>query len=114
MTFLLNSAVMPQPGTYTLERLTAQQFAAEVQAAAAAPELVSHIGYNQPAAHIFGLTRVDPPIDRSPCFPHDGDVLLICRLPYRVADPATKGQPQPQDWEYLRAKYQAPEPGDPA
>ena len=39
-------------------------------------------------------------LNRAKCSMAPGDEALVVKLTYRVQDPATKGQPQPEDWEY--------------
>lgn len=102
---LLNSAVMPVQGDYRLVRVSEPEFATEVRRAHQDGELVSYIGYPQTAEHIRRLSGVTVAVSREQTTLEDGDTLLICKLAYRVVDPATKGQPQPEDFEYFVCQY---------
>jgi len=94
---LLNAAMIPEPGTwrYTLidpfeARKWLQDFTWE-----------SYIGYPQTAEYLTRLAGRPIPLNRAKVENlRPGDEALVCRLRYRVADPATKGQPQPEDWEF--------------
>lgn len=91
---LVNSAVMPTPGlAYYPSVLERPTFCAMVMRAAKQGALISHIGYPQTAEFISQLTGVVIPVSRDPAVAQRGDVLLICKLTYRVGDPVTKGQP---------------------
>lgn len=107
-THLLNSAMMPAEGTYTLCRLTKAEFATAVRAAHAASRLRSSVGYEQTASWIEQLCAVPVPLSRERTLIEDGDELLICRLAYRVAPGAKRQVQEREDWEYFRATYQAP------
>lgn len=91
---LVNSAVMPTPGlTYYPTVLERPAFCSMVMRAAKQGVLISHIGYPQTAEFISQLTGVVIPVNRDPVVAQRGDVLLICKLTYRVGDPVTKGRP---------------------
>ena len=109
-TRLLNSAIMPVPGDYSLREITSSDFADAVRTTEATGNLVSYIGYEQTAQFITALTGVAIPISREACALEDGDTLLICRLRYRVANPATKGVPVSEDdFEFFVSSYRSPE-----
>lgn len=112
-TRLLNSAIMPAPGTYRLEPVTREAFAARVRHAARAGTLVSYIGYEQTAAMISRLAGVSIAVTREATTVESGDELLICRLRYRVADVSTKGRPVDEnDFEFFVCGYTALEGED--
>lgn len=91
---LVNSAVMPTPGlNYYPTVLARPDFCSMVLRAAKRDALISHIGYPQTAEFISQLTGVVIPVNRDPAVAQRGDVLLICKLTYRVGDPVTKGRP---------------------
>lgn len=114
MVKLMNSAVMPQEGSYVLDRITEAEFVREL--AQAGPVFESYVGYEQTAQHIEQICRekghyVRVDVSRAQTKVQHGDCMLICKLRYRVADPSTKGQPQPEDWEYFRCVYFRPVSG---
>lgn len=94
---LLNSAMMPAPGNYSLRELSAADFGSAVKAAYLDDTLVSYIGYQQTADLISDLASVPIPLNRAETHVANGDVLLIARLKYRVGDPVTKGAPVDAD-----------------
>lgn len=99
---LMNSAMMPTEGRYTLKRITEGAFAEILKTA---ESFESSIGYQQTADYIEKISGVKVPVSRNPTTLADGDYMLIIKLAYRVADPATKGQPQPEDYEFFLASY---------
>jgi hypothetical protein len=104
---LMNAAMMPQPGTYRAEALSQEEF---VEALRAAPGFVSYVGYPQTAEWIQQIAGVIVPVSREQTVLEDGDVLLVCKLAYRV-DPRRKGDWQQEDWEYCRVLYASPRDG---
>lgn len=106
---LLNSAVMPAPGTYTLEAVEFWAFIRELQLAREGGELMSYLGYPQNAELLAGACGFPIPLSRESTEVEEGDTLLIMRLRYRVQDPTRKGQPvAPEDFEYFRCEYRKP------
>lgn len=95
---LVNSAMMP-----TLERVyapvevKANQFVKFVQDGAKLGRLFSFIGYRETADFLTKLTGVEIPVNRKPASVERGDLMLICKLDYRVPDPNAKGQPVSQN-----------------
>lgn len=102
---LLNSAMMPAPGTYTMRRITPEEFAQTVLAAHGKNQLVSYIGYSQTAALISRMSGIEIPVNRDATPVENGDFLLIAKLAYRPADPKTKGEPVKEDFEFYLATY---------
>lgn len=101
---LMNSAMMPQPGRYMLQKISVGLFAQILSDANG--DFESYIGYPQTAEHISCLAGVIVPVSREPTRLADGDEILVCKLAYRVADPSTKGQPVPEEFEYFLVRYQ--------
>lgn len=101
---LLNSALMPAEGDYRLRRISAEAWAAEAGEAIRAGTARSSIGYPDTARVLSALCGVEVPVSWDLTVPEDSDVLLIARLPYRVADPRTKGA---EDFHFFRAEYRA-------
>jgi len=106
-TRLMNSAMMPAEGVYTLKELGMREFADKVSQADAFGELKSYIGYPQTADMIAAMSGVPIDVCRDETSIDDGDVLLIARLAYRVADPKTKGQPVPEHFKFYSAEYRS-------
>lgn len=104
-THILNSAVMPQAGTYHSILIDSASFALSLKAAHEKGQLVSWIGYPQNAQIIEQLTGITVRVTRDPITGLEpGDVLLCMRLKYRTAGP--KGaNVNPQDFEYFAVNY---------
>jgi len=104
---LLNSSIMPEPGVYELHMLNEHEFAVWVKVADKYGRLKSYIGYPQTAKHIQKLSGIKVAVSREPVVGlADGDVLLICKLKYRIKDPATKGSKVDEtEFEYMIAYY---------
>ncbi len=105
---LLNAAMVPNEGTFVY-RVISREEAAEwlsrrlkTAGHRTVIDADSYIGYPQTAEHIHSLARAaaPPAIRRTKTFMAPGDEALVVKLAYRVSDPGTKGQPQPEDWEY--------------
>jgi len=107
MIVLMNSAMMPAEGTYTLRRISRALFAHLVAKAHQRSELVSYIGYPETAQHIERISGVPIAISREQTRLDGPTTLLVCKLSYRVADPGSKGKLQPTDgdFEYFVADY---------
>ncbi len=105
---LLNSAMMPQPGNYSLVAMNAPAWrVAFDEFRNGGGNFKSYIGYPQTAAHIAAVLGVEVPVSREQTVLESGDVIFICKLKYRVADPARKGEVVPDEFEYFVALYTA-------
>lgn len=107
---LLNSPLMPKPGTYELREVSAFDWAAEAREALDAGTARSSIGCLDMGRLLAKLVGRPVSVCRAPTELADGDVMLIARLSYRVPDPATKGTPRAttlEDLRYYRAVYRA-------
>lgn len=119
MKMIINSAMIPGAGTFSYRTISYYQAGAWLldNWGYEDIECTSYIGYQQTADHLRdtlqnalasskGLTyadndsRVVIPLNRAKCSMRPGDEALVCRLAYRVENPATKGKPQAEDWEY--------------
>lgn len=90
---LVNSSMMPTvERVYAPVEVKANQFVKFVQDGAKLGRLISYIGYPQTADFLTKLTGVEIPVNREPAVVARGDLMLICKLAYRVPDPNTKGQ----------------------
>lgn len=107
---LMNSAMMPAEGIYVAQRISQESFASWVRRAYATGTLKSYIGYEQTARHIEAIAGVPVEVSRQPVSDlQDRDVLLVCKLKYRVADPTSKGKPvRESDFEYFLVDYYEP------
>ena len=106
-TILLNSAMMPDEGLYILQRVSREFFAELIADAHRRGNLRSYIGYPETAQHIEQISGVPIPVNRAATQLPDQALIAVCKLKYRVSDPATKGRLQPgdEDYEYFVATY---------
>ena len=102
MILLLNAAVMPAEGHYTLKKISQGEFRTVLRNAAAANDFRSYIGYPETARLLEELTGVDIEVSREQATLAVGDVMLIVKLRHRVADPTTKTtlEPSIDDFEF--------------
>ena len=90
---LMNSAMMPCAGFgYFLRKVETSDafhrlFAELVDAGAS---WASYIGYESTAAFLSSVLGVQVPVSREETKVVDGDILLICKLRYRPAQPGMK------------------------
>jgi len=108
-THILNSAVMPAAGCYSLKQIGNDDFFNKIRAQREEdPEgffTMSWIGYEQNAQVIAEKTGWKPPICRDVTQLQHGDRLLIMRLKYRP-DASTKGkQVNAEDFDYFEGYY---------
>lgn len=107
MLLLLNSAVMPTEGVYTLKRISEVTFRTVLREAAATKNFQSYIGYPATAHLIEQLTGIEVEVSREQATLVPGDTLLIVKLRQRVANPTDKDMPQPSigDFEFFRCDW---------
>jgi len=100
MSYLIsNAAMIPNEGTFHYRIIQAADAASWLWKHSQNAE--SYVGYPQTAEHLESLCApLKVALNRAKCSMREGDQALVCRLAYRVENPATKGQPQPEDWEY--------------
>jgi hypothetical protein len=105
MNKLMNSAMMPIEGRYSLYRASVDQFVYLLQN----EPFESYIGYQSTADFLKRLSGIDIPVNRDQTRVEDGDKLLIIRLKYRLADPADKRDknriPADEDYEFFICLY---------
>ena len=106
-TILLNSAMMPDEGLYILRRVSREFFAELVADAHRRGNLKSYIGYPETAQHVQSISGVPIQVNRAATQLPDQALIAVCKLKYRVSDPAMKGQLQPneEDYEYYVATF---------
>lgn len=99
MKLIINAAMVPNAGTFRYQRITSLKAAAWL--VIYGHRAVSYVECSQTAAHLEALcSYLQVVINRTKTTMCPGDEALVCKLAYRVENPATKGQPQPEDWEY--------------
>lgn len=108
MILLLNSAVMPDEGVYTLKRISETTFQKTLREAAATDSFRSYIGYPETARHIEQITGIKVQISREQATLTPGDIMLIVKLRRRVATPADKEtlQLSVDDFEFFRCDWE--------
>jgi Domain of unknown function (DUF1874) len=94
---ILNAAMIPCEGTFRYRNISAADAAAWLREHG--PTATSYVGYPQTADHIAAIGGVRCALNREKCAMSAGDEALVVKLAYRV-NPALKGQPMPEDWEY--------------
>ena len=109
---LLNSAMMPAEGTYTLRRIQRDEFISRLTRAYEAGQLESHVGYEQNLKLIADWCNIRLRPDRGEVrILTDGDELLVMKLKYRVQDTALKADKRFQnsvtadDFEFFVAEF---------
>jgi len=105
---LLNSAMCPQEGTYRVSKITPEQARQIVQKA----EVVkSYIGYPQTAEYMSSVLGIQVEVNRGETRFEDGDIAVVCKLKYRVANPADKGSTvDPDAFEWYVMFYESNRP----
>ncbi len=108
MILLLNAAVMPAEGHYTLKQISQDEFRTVLRDAAASDNFQSYIGYPETARLLEELTGVEIEVSRKQATLAVGDVMLIMKLRHRVADLSTKMAlaPSINDFEFYRCDWQ--------
>lgn len=107
MVLLLNSAVMPTEGHYTLKQISQDEFRTLLRDADAANDFRSYTGYPETARLLEELTDVAIEVSREQATLAVGDVMLIVKLRHRVTDPSTKLtlEPSTDDFEFYRCEW---------
>jgi hypothetical protein len=98
---LLNSAMMPAPGTYRLRELTRDEWVETIRIAAQEESIQSYVGYPDTAKHVQEITGLPIEVNRAEVTLDKSATLFIVKLKYRVTDPAQKGQFAPSDADYV-------------
>jgi hypothetical protein len=104
---LINSAMMPQEGSYRLTKITQEVFCRNLRRAAMNNDLESFIGYPDTALFIERISEVTIHVNREQTTLVSGDTVLICKLKYRLPDPSIKGKftPTDDDYEFFLCTY---------
>jgi len=107
MIHVMNAASMPLEGTYTLKRITYEEFFFELKMADRYGVLLSSVGYPQNLDFIKKYSGITLPLSRQETKIKDGDKLLIMKLRYRV-DGLPKGAPVDEnDFEFFECEFTA-------
>ena len=106
---LLNSAMMPAAnGIYQSQALTREEFATRAREANEKGVLISYIGYKQTAEILSDLCGFEVRENREETLIEDGDMLLIVRIKYRLANhPGRDAKPSIDDLEFREVHYSA-------
>ena len=94
---LLNSAVMGRAGSYCQKKISKEMFG---QILKEAEEIESYIGYQSNIDYLKREFGIEVPMNRNLTEYEDGDLFLVMKLKYRVADPKEKGKWKPADDDY--------------
>lgn len=101
----MNSAMMPREGHYRCEKITPKQ----AKKIVGFNPIMSSIGYPQVAEILTELLDREIPLSRSKTDLEDGDVIIACRLKYRVNPREKAGRRhgnQLSDYEFFKVEYE--------
>lgn len=102
---LMNSAMMPQEGIYKAQKITEEQ-ARDIFEIFATSGWVSYVGYEQTAKYMSEVLGVDVPVQRTEAKLDKHDLILVCKLKYRVKNPKDKGKEvSKDDFEWWLVEY---------
>lgn len=113
---LMNTAIMPAPGHYTMQLLWPDRWADTVKVAwhTANERVESHVGYPAVQQLFEQLTGIRPEVNREGsrgAFDKHSTVLMLgCRLNYRFSDPKRKAAvgrqaPKVEDYEFFMSTF---------
>ena len=107
MILLLNSAVMPNEGVYTLKSISEARFIKVLRDAAETNNFKSYVGYPETARLIEQVTSIEIEVSRDQATLSPGETMLIVKLRHRMANPADKEMLQPSidDLEFFRCDW---------
>ena len=107
MILLLNAAVMPSEGVYTLKKISQAEFRTCLREASATGDFKSYIGYPETARIIEEITGVPVKVNREQADLLPGDAMLIVKLRQRVSEPASKAAlaPSSDDFEFYQCQW---------
>ena len=107
MILLLNSAVMPDEGVYTLKQISVDTFKKVLRETSATDNFKSYIGYPETARLIEQITGIAVGVSREQATLTSADTMLIVRLRHRVANSADKEilQPTVDDFDFFQCGW---------
>jgi hypothetical protein len=103
----MNSAMMPQTGTYKCRYITEEEFRQIYKnCKASGGTIESLIGYPETAYHVSQLVGERIFMSRNETVLENKDIMLVCKLPYRPKDPNNKDQIKPTEYSYAIVEYE--------
>lgn len=109
---LLNSAVITAEGIYESHKISVAEFIDILKKSYEDNKLINYIGYDANIRLIAELADIRLKPNRNELInPQSGDIMLIMKLKYRLADVSKKSNPQfqdkltEQDFEFMLVKY---------
>jgi hypothetical protein len=101
----MNSTMMPNEGKYICKKTT-PEIAKEV--VSKADKIESFVGYPDTAKYMKRVLGIDVVLSRAQTVFEAGDIAIVCKLRYRLQNPAQKGvyTPQDEDFEWWLVEYQ--------
>ena len=101
---LVNSAMMPRPGTYQCREIDPGEFWERLAEARYVNKLKSYIGYPQNLEFIRQATGIQLPLNRDETHIEEGDQLLVMKRRYRPTMP--KGAPvNAGDFQFVHVTF---------
>lgn len=106
MIVLMNSAMMPVPGTYRARKATVEEVRELLQKHNFT--FRSYVGYPDTAAYMTRTLGVEVPVCRDQTTLEAGDIMVVCKLKYRLQNPSSKGTfvPSEEDYEWWIVEYE--------
>lgn len=103
---LMNSAMMPVDGNFDCRSISEKDFKTILNKANP-DKMECYIGYQDTVDYVNSLSDKKFKISRKQTSLEDGDVMLVCRLKYRVEDPDSKGKTKvdSNDFEFKYVAY---------
>ncbi|MCS7064291.1 MAG: DUF1874 domain-containing protein [Methylacidiphilales bacterium] len=94
----MNSSMMPEPDlAYYPARISRDKFVELVRQAHEMGLLESYIGYEATCKHIEDISQIKVALNREPVSLKHGDMILVCKLKYRLANADMKNDKSFQD-----------------
>lgn len=105
MKVLMNSAMMPNPGNYSISKVTKDEFI--LKWFLSGESFHSTIGYGSTANFLTRILGQYIPVNRTETSLNAGDIMFITKLAYRLPDPKMKrnSKPKDADYEFYIGKY---------
>jgi hypothetical protein len=108
MIILMNSAMIPCEGKYEAKRVDISDVV-ELMKKYDLSEIKSYVGYVETAQYMSKVLGIEVAVSREQTSLKNGDVMVVCKLKYRLQNPAVKGSfvPTDEDYEWWIIKYTA-------
>lgn len=94
MLYVLNSAVITNPGLYLYQLLTPDEVKQLLQ-----NKFISFVGHESTAIALSQLAGVQIPVNRGMCALLKGDRAVVCRIKTRLPEGCVLSQLSPEDFE---------------